>query len=87
MIHYIETSTADDFIKSEVAEHGWDYVEAQFELGYEPAAHNGVWIWKVRANVCLRLVLPASNVSSSTGRNSLPNRSDRVLALNPLIHL
>ena len=32
----IITTTYEDFIKCEIAEHGHDYVEAQFMLGYEP---------------------------------------------------
>lgn len=45
MILYKTASTADDFIRAEVEEHGWDYVEGKFALGYEPMAPNGFWVW------------------------------------------
>lgn len=34
-------TTVEDFIKQEIEEHGWDYVEAQFALGYEPCLIDG----------------------------------------------
>lgn len=45
MILYKETSTIDDFVRAEVEEHGWEYVDALFDSGYEPMAPNGFWVW------------------------------------------
>lgn len=41
----IITTTANDFIKQEVDEYGWDYVDDMFAQGYEPTLINGVWLW------------------------------------------
>ncbi len=42
----IITTTYEDFVTSEIAEHGHDFVEAQFLMGYEPTLINGVWLWR-----------------------------------------
>lgn len=42
----IITTTAEDFVKSEIDEWGFDYVEAKFADGYEPTLVNGVWLWR-----------------------------------------
>jgi hypothetical protein len=62
----IITTTYDDFIKNEIAEHGHDYVEAQFLLGYEPLRQNGIWVWgKNVTSQLLRSINAPSNSSSS----------------------
>lgn len=42
-------TTAEDFIKQEIAEYGHDYVDRQFDLGYEPglvsALGESFWTW------------------------------------------
>lgn len=63
MIHYKDKATIDDFVKAEVEEHGWEYVDALFDLGYEPMAPNGFWIW-VPSN-------GSSELSTSTVQSSV----------------
>lgn len=70
----IITTTYEDFLNSEIAEHGFDFVEAQFLLGYEPMRQNGIWIWG--KNVTTRSFNANSNSTSSfvsTKRNNLVN--------------
>lgn len=63
----IITTTLEDFVNNEIAEHGHDYVEAQFLLGYEPLRQNGVWIWgKNVTSQLLRSIDVNSNVVSSS---------------------
>lgn len=39
------TQSANEFVKAEADEHGYDYVESQFASGYEPMLVNGVCCW------------------------------------------
>jgi hypothetical protein len=72
----IITTTAEDFVKSEIDEWGFDYVDDMFAQGYEPTLINGVWLWGEKD--VLRILSPI-NVSSNTcgtrlhsDRNSVP---------------
>jgi hypothetical protein len=71
----IITTTYEDFVKSEITEHGYDYVEAQFLLGYEPLRQNGVWIWG--KNVTAQL-LRSINVVSNTRSDTVLHNSDNL---------
>lgn len=68
----IITTTYEDFVASEITEHGHDYVEAQFLSGYEPTIVNGIWVW-YKHNERVRISNPTGaancNVSSSTIRS------------------
>lgn len=71
-------TTADDFIKQEIAEYGHDYVDRQFDLGYEPglvtALGESFWAWVKVDNV---LQFPQTNhdgghsVSGTVSFNSI----------------
>lgn len=66
----MDITTANDFVKQQAEEWGWDYVEQKFAEGLEPVLVNGVWCWyDVQF---LRTVHVDSDNSSST----LP--SDRI---------
>lgn len=41
----IITTTIEDFVKAEIDEWGFDYVDEKFAQGYEPIFVNGVWCW------------------------------------------
>ena len=56
----IITTTIEDFVTAEIEEWGFEYVEAKFAEGYEPALVNGVVCW-----VSPTGFIPA-NASSST---------------------
>lgn len=73
----IITTSADDFIRAEVAEWGWDYVDAKFAEGYEPTLINGVWCWYHVPIFVLRPLYDGSN----TGRSNLHNSSNRIRLL------
>jgi hypothetical protein len=79
----IITTTYEDFINSEIADHGHDYVEAQFLLGYEPLRQNSVWIWgKNVTTQLLRSIHAPSNSSSSSvfcDSNNMGDNQQRVV--------
>jgi hypothetical protein len=45
IIYKYMASTPNDFVKHEIAEWGFDYVDEMFANGYEPVLENGVWFW------------------------------------------
>jgi len=65
----IVTTIANDFIRSEVNEWGWEYVDSKFDEGYEPMLVNGVWVWATPVPVSSTLdtnTIGAANRKSST---------------------
>lgn len=58
MIKYPETE--DEFLLSEIKEWGFDYIDAQFALGFTPTEVHGVWVWRPK-----EYVTPAVRNSSS----------------------
>jgi hypothetical protein len=73
-----------DFVNSEVAEHGFDWVEAQFILGYEPILVNGVWLWK---DISVDIPIGTSVTSTNTGTgtyNSVSGSPDSATPLSAL---
>jgi len=68
----IVTTTYEDFVKNEIAEHGYDYVEAQFLLGYEPLRQNGVWVWgkNVTTQLLRSIDVGSNNRSDTISRNN-----------------
>ena len=68
----IITTTIEDFINSEIAEHSHDYVEAQYLLGYEPLRQSGIWIWG--KNVTTQL-LRSINANGNTRSDTVFNNS------------
>lgn len=75
----IITTTMDDFVKNEIEEHGHDYVEAQFIIGYEPVSINGVWCWGSKTDVLSRLSSTA--ISSNTVSSRVDHSRNRVWLL------
>lgn len=80
----IITTNADDFVRAEVDEWGFDYVEAKFATGYEPTLVNGVWCWYKAgdSDVAIQLLQPIHGVSNSSS-SSLHNPSNSVRFLVP----
>jgi hypothetical protein len=74
----IITTSYEDFIKSEIKEHGFDYVEAQFLMGYEPAFTNGVWLWAGDKANAIPLHINLGNRHNTS--NSVSSSGGRVLA-------
>lgn len=72
-------TTPDDFIKQEIAEWGFDYVDEMFDKGYEPTLVNGVWIW----NVQLLRIIHASDNDSCDAISS--NSCNLVLSHNSVL--
>jgi len=72
-------TTAEDFIKQEIAEYGHDYVERQFGLGYEPglvsALGESFWTW-VKVDNALRFSQinhgDSNSVSGTVSFNRIP---------------
>lgn len=75
-------TTEEDFIKQEIAEHGFDYVDRQFELGYIPALiqPEGFWCWaKNRGNDVLRSMATSSDTSDIRS-SALPDNRIHLLS-------
>lgn len=67
----IITTTIEDFVKAELDEWGFDYVEAKFAEGYEPCFVNGYWEWHVKQSDNIGAIGSNSlgtDLSSSTNR-------------------
>ena len=75
----IITTTAEDFFRAEVDEHGWDYVDAQFARGYEPTLVNGIWVWR-RNNTGSQHIFGSGTSTHSGNTASTTNRRNSVLA-------
>lgn len=43
--------TEEEFIKREIDEWGFDYVEGQFARGYTPKFDKGIWEWSVAEGI------------------------------------
>jgi hypothetical protein len=75
-------TSEEDFLVNEINEHGHDYVEAQFALGYVPA-FSGFWHWieSNRRGMELTNVLRSIQGDSSTSDirgHDLPSNRIRV---------
>lgn len=66
----IITTTIEDFIKAEIDEWGFDYVEGKFASGYEPHLVNGVWCWYAISSA--KIGVFGSNTISGILANSGP---------------
>jgi hypothetical protein len=69
-------TSEEDFLVNEINEHGHDYVEAQFALGYVPA-FSGFWHWieSRRTSNVLRTVQGDSSTSDIRGHDLPSNRT------------
>lgn len=67
IIYGYMATTPEDFVKHEISEWGFDYVDEMFDKGYEPTLVNGVWSWSVRL---LRTVDATSDNSCNLVLNS-----------------
>lgn len=71
-------TTEQDFLEQEIAEHGFDYVDAQFALGYVPALINGeFWKWVGKD---VHRVFQGDSRTSDIGGNTLPVNRTSVFA-------
>jgi len=81
-------TTADDFIKQEIAEYGHDYVERQFDLGYEPglvtALGESFWTW-VKVDNALRISQTNHGSSHSVSGTVSFNRVPMASAIGELV--
>jgi hypothetical protein len=77
----IIVESIQDFVNSEIAEHGFGWVEAQFILGYEPVLVNGVWLWK---DINVDIAIGNSITSTSTGTGAYNSVSGADSATTPL---
>lgn len=71
----IITTSYEDFVNNEIAEHGHDYVEGMFLSGNEPLRSNGIWIWGKNVSAqLLRSIDVTTNSSTSALHGSRSNR-------------
>lgn len=74
----IITTTIEDFIKAEIAEHGHDYVEAQFLMGFEPTIVNGIWVWFKSGATSVPIHNKTSTIDRHRSSSSLRSGGDHM---------
>lgn len=73
----ITITTKEQFVKAQIEEWGFEYVEELFASGYEPCIMDGRWCWYVLQ----RTHISHSNASNSSSRNLDHSRHNLGLVL------